>query len=90
MLVCGRIKKKILDNVVKNLIALFQENDKREMCIYIYIYILNITVISKYRYELCYRLNKKKIFNIIKTILFLENYMVLLLNLMWQVSLETF
>jgi len=62
MLVCGRIKKKILDNVVKNLIALFQENDKREMCIYIYIYIyiLNITVISKYRYELCYRLNKKK------------------------------
>lgn len=58
MLVCGRIKKKNLDNVVKNLIALFQENDKREMCIYIYI--LNITVISKYRYELCYRLNKKK------------------------------
>jgi hypothetical protein len=58
MLVSGRIKKKILDNVVKNLIALFQENDKREMCIYIYI--LNITVISKYRYELCYRLNKKK------------------------------
>jgi hypothetical protein len=50
MLVCGRIKKKNLDNVVKNLIALFQENDKREMCIYIYI--LNITVISKYRYEL--------------------------------------
>ena len=58
MLVCGRIKKKILDNVVKNLIALFQENDKREMCIYIYI--LNITVISKYRYELWYRLDKKK------------------------------
>ena len=73
MLVCGRIKKIYIDNVFKNLIALFQENDKREMWrrkvkknyiyIYIYIYIyvcvLNITVISKYRYELCYRLDKK-------------------------------
>jgi len=73
---------------LKILLHYFKKMTK-ERCAYIYI--LNITVvISKYRYELCYRLNKKKIFNIIKTILFLENYMVLLLNLMWQVSLETF